>query len=565
MPKQQKPTPRQATFEPLEDRKLFASAYALGINATSVSSSTYSNIVNALRDTGTKSVRIWYGFSSYDTRSEAGISKYIRKFKNDGFDVMVAVVPQGGINPSSDAKVEGLFKYLMTDANLKGYVDRWQVGNEPDHDQYWRGTPASYVDKLLIPAAKVLRAYGEKVVSAGPSWNPDHVKEMVNAGMLNYVDFVGYHPYRETLTDLKARIAQVKSMVGGKPLVASEWNIRGRESGSKSYWAEGIAEFWPVIRDNFYAAYYFASTVVNTKAGPAGIIYSSGSRNEPFYGTYKNFKSTMSGGSGTVTPPPSPDPDTGGGSTPSSIPSVSAVKLWDASSNKVIYASVTDGMTIDLSKLSSKNLGFTATASSGVKSVKFTRDGSTRTEGLSPFSMYGDQSNGADILGRTFSSGSFTFSAQAFSGSNASGTAGTKRTFTINFVNGSTTGSTPSTTTTAPAVSGFTIVDGKTGVALAGLSNITSSTSIKLSSLATRNIQILAIANGSTESVKLSWTGKSTRVENSAPYELFANSTGVATYWYANAGTYTLSATPYAQDKATGTAGSTKSITIKFV
>lgn len=557
MSQQTKPQTRHAAFEPLEDRKLFASAYALGINANKIDKSTYDSVVQMLRDTGTKTVRVWYGFSSYDTRTEAGIFKYIRKFKNDGFDVMLAVVPQNGINPSSADKVKGLFNWLMTGANLRNYVDRWEVGNEPDRDDYWKGTPTSYVEKLLKPAAEVLRSYGEKVVSAGPSWNPEHVKQMVQAGMLDYVDYVGYHPYRNTVEDLKTRIAQVKSYANGKPLIASEWNIRGRESSSKSYWAEGVADFWPIIRDNFFAAYYYAAIVSGTMAGPAGLIYTSGSKNEPFYSTYKTFKSTLNGGSSD---PVDPAPSTG--NTASSLPSVSAIQLWDANSDKVLYSSITDGMTIDLAKLSSSQLGFTALTSSGTKSVRFTRDGSTRTEGISPFSMYGDQNNGKDILGRTFTTGKFTFSVQAFSGSNATGTASTQRTFTLNFINSAS--NTPSNATIAPAVSGFTIVDGKTGVALAGLSNITSSTTIKLASLTTRNIQILAIANGSTESVKISWTGRSTRVENSAPYEVFANSSGTAAPWYAVAGTYTLSATPYSQDKASGTAGSTRTISITF-
>ncbi len=427
-----------ATFEPLEDRKLFASSLSLGINVNDVKSSNYNTIVNALKDTGTKTVRLWYGFSSYDTRSEAGIFKYVRSFSAAGFDVMLAVVPNNGIN-GSDSQVRGLFSWLAGSANLKGSVDRWQIGNEPDSEHYWKGTPSSYVAKLLKPAASVLHAAGEKVVSAGPSWNPMVVKEMVDAGMLSSVDFVGYHPYRNTVEDLKKRIGEVKSFVNGKPLVASEWNIRGRES-NKSSWAAGVEDFWPIIRDNFYAAYYFCSTVNSSMAGPGGITYSSGAKNEPFYSVYKSFKSSFSGGGSVITQPPVVVPP----------PVVTPP------------------------------------------------------------------------------------------------------------------GNTPASTTTKPTISGFTIIDGATGRALSGYSNITSSKTISLSSLPTRNIQILAIANSKTESVKLSWTGRSTRIENNAPYELFANSQGTASSWYATKGTYTLKATGYTADRATGTAGSTKTITLTF-
>ncbi len=569
MLKKHNQNPRAAspvTVEALEDRKLFASSLSLGINVVNMSSSNYSTIVNALRDTGTKSVRMWFGFSDYNTRAESGVFKLVKALKSDGFDVMLAVVPKNGIN-GSEAQVRGLFDWLVNDTGLKGAVDRWQVGNEPDHDTYWRGTVTSYVTKYLKPASEVIRAAGEKVVSAGPSWNPEDIKAMVGAGMLNYADYIGYHPYRSTLSDLKAKIAEVKSYIGGKQLVASEWNIRDR-NGNKTYWAEGVAEFWPVIRDNFYAAYYFSSTVVNSMAGPGGILYSSGAKNEPFYSTYKTFKNSFSGGSVIVPPAPTPTPDPvtppPTGTTPSTVPSVAAIQLWDTSTDKVINSSVTNGMTIDLSKLSSKNLGFTAVTSSGAKSVTFTRDGGTRTEGVAPFSMYGDGNSGKDIYGRAFSAGSFTFSAQPFSTSGGSGTAGTKRTFTINFVNG-TTGTTPSTTLTPPSVSGFSIINASTGVALSGYSNITASTTIKLSSLSTRNIQILALASGGTESVKMGWTGRATRIENVAPYELFANSAGQASSWYATGGTYAVSATPYSADLAKGTVGSTKSVTLTFI
>jgi hypothetical protein len=557
---------RPVTVEALEERKLFASALSLGINVTGMNSSTYSGIVKALRDTGTKSVRMWYGFSSYNTRSEDGVFKMVKALKSDGFDVMLAVVPRGGIN-GTESQVRGLFDWLVNDTGLKGSVDRWQVGNEPDHDAYWKGTVTSYVTKFLKPASEVIRAAGEKVVSAGPSWNPEDVKAMVDVGLLKYADYVGYHPYRSNLADLKAKVAEVKSYVGGKPLVASEWNIRDR-TGNKTYWAQGVAEFWPVIRDNFYAAYYFTSTVTSSKAGPGGILNTNGSKNEPFYSTYKSFKNSFNGGSVVVPPAPTPTPDPvtppTTGTTPSTVPSVASIQLWDASSDKIINSSVTNGMTIDLSKLSSKNLGFTATIGAGTKSVKFTRDGGTQTEGVAPFSMYGDGNNGKDIYGRAFSAGSFTFSAQPFSNTGGTGTAGTKRTFTINFVNG-TTGSTPSTTVTPPSVSGFRIINASTGVALSGYSNITASTTIKLSSLSTRNIQILALASGGTESVKMGWTGRATRIENVAPYELFANSQGVASSWYATSGTYTVSATPYSADLAKGTAGSTKSVKLTFI
>jgi hypothetical protein len=55
-------------IENLEDRKLMASSLALGINANNIHAGTYDATVKMMRDTGTKSARVWFGFSSYDTR-----------------------------------------------------------------------------------------------------------------------------------------------------------------------------------------------------------------------------------------------------------------------------------------------------------------------------------------------------------------------------------------------------------------------------------------------------------------------------------------------------------------
>jgi hypothetical protein len=121
----------------------------------------------------------------------------------------------------------------------------------------------------------------------------------------------------------------------------------------------------------------------------------------------------------------------------------------------------------------------------------------------------------------------------------------------------STSGSTASSTTTAPKINSYTIINASTGQAIK--SGITASTSITLSSLPTRNIQIVAVANSGTQSVKFNFTGKSARVDNTAANNAFSSA------WYATSGSYTLSGTAYSKDNASGTASSALSVTLKFV
>ena len=426
-----------ASIENLEDRRLCSSTLAYGINANSTTAGQVASVTSMLNDTGTRTVRLWLGVNSF-SHNETGMFKYIRKYKAEGFDVTLSVVPT---TKASNSTVESYFDWLAGD--LGGSVDRWEVGNEPDRSQ-WSGNLDGYVSDLLAPAYAGLHSHGEKVVSAGVSWNPDDEATMVRAGMLNYCDYVGYHPYAKTVSQLQSNVAAVKALAGGKQLVASEWNARGHE-GDAAGWNQAIKDFWPTIRDNFYAAYYYSAVKSNTMAGAAAVLTSGGGANGAFYSTYKGLKGNSSGG-GTVTPPVVTPPVV----TP-----------------PVVTPPVTDP-----------------------------------------------------------------------------------------------TGNQPSSTG-KPSVGGFKIVDAITGATL--YSNVTSSTTISLKSLAHRQIQILASTSSNTQSVKFTFTGRATRTENTAPYTVFGDSTNAATAWYTTAGSYTLSATAYSADNAAGTASTTLSLILKFV
>ncbi|HEX8555843.1 MAG TPA: hypothetical protein VF695_14150, partial [Sphingomonas sp.] len=509
-----------------------------------------------LRETGTKSVRLWWGITDFNSRTKPWNNQFAKRFSDDGFDVMVAVVPKSGMNPSSYDQAYKYFKFLG-DSDLRHYVDRWQIGNEPDHEQYWRGTVESYVTKLLAPAADALHDVGEKVVSAGPSWDPADLQKMVNAGMLNHVDMVGYHPYRQNVSELKARIAQVKEMVNGKPLVASEWSAVGHQDNYAA-WAEMNKDFYPVIAENFYAAYYFCSVYHNSNVGAGAILTSGLNKNGVFFNSYNSFKN-YGGGSGYVppadsgednTPSPTPTPTT------TVAPAITSVTLFNADTNQAIET-VTSGESFDLARIGTKNLAFVANTNASAKSVKFNFNGGTQIESVKPFAMFGDN-GGGDIFGETFNTGSYNFSLQSFGSTGATGTAGATQSFNINFTNSGTTGNTPTSTTGTPTIRGFAIIDQKTGLAISGYGNITASTRVSMAALAGRTINIVALANSATSSVKFDFTGFATRDENDAAYSTFYNG------WVAKYGTRTLSATGYTRDNLAGTAGNKFTVTLNF-
>ena len=331
-------------LESLEQRQLYASD--LGINVNSVNAGNYKAIVETLVASHTKGVRLWYGFGDYSNRTLLPVTTYAQKFHNDGFEVTLSVNPSKGRTGTAD-DTRGLFEFLATQPELKNSVDIWELGNEPDSQKYWRGNLDSFVTDFVAPAARVLHNQGEIVASGGVSWNPKDVKTMVDAGLLNSVDYVGIHPYTRSIGALKNTIAELKSYVGGTPLIATEWNFRGHETdGNTTAWADGIAAMWPIIRENFAVSHYFVSTVMDSLAGPAGILNVDGSANNPFYNTYMALQndlpetdSTEIGSDptgsdptddSTTTDPDSGDSHSGGSTTPA--PSTSTDGEDDASS-----------------------------------------------------------------------------------------------------------------------------------------------------------------------------------------------------------------------------------------
>lgn len=124
----------------------------------------------------------------------------------------------------------------------------------------------------------------------------------------------------------------------------------------------------------------------------------------------------------------------------------------------------------------------------------------------------------------------------------------------------------PTTTTTTPtsdAVTDFKLVNAATEK---DVISINDGQTISLSALGVTKCNIRAIS-ATTGSVKfvLSGTQSKTATDNAAPFALMGDS-GSGNFYYGNwdppaLGTYTLKATPYSSDNASGTAGTSKTIT----
>jgi PKD repeat protein len=137
----------------------------------------------------------------------------------------------------------------------------------------------------------------------------------------------------------------------------------------------------------------------------------------------------------------------GTSSTPastSSAPSVTRLELWNADSDKKIQDLVA-GQTIDLAKLPTRNLTVVAQTSSSTQSVRFAYNGNANymNDNSVPYAMFGESSS--DLRGWTPSVGSQAFTATAYSGDNASGTASSPFSLNVQITDS---GAAPSSTST---------------------------------------------------------------------------------------------------------------------
>jgi len=280
---------KTSRIEELENRQLYSATHAdIGINVNDNSSAAFQKAVPVMKQMGITTVRLWMGVN-WTQHKFTGVMQRAIDYHNAGFDVMVVVNSDKTSVPNS-SDVKGWFEWAMGNNSLKSAVDRWEVGNEVDQKSYFSGSLHQYVDNELKPAYDVLHANGEKVVSAGVSWNPQDIQTMIGYGLLDNCDFIGFHPYANGVSTQKQHIQQLEDVVDGrKPLVASEWNIRGYEN-NKSAWAQAVEDAYTQVRDGFAFNYYFCLFVQNTPAGPGAIMNEDGSKNTLFWNAVSTFQ-----------------------------------------------------------------------------------------------------------------------------------------------------------------------------------------------------------------------------------------------------------------------------------
>lgn len=208
------------------------------------------------------------------------------------------------------------------------------------------------------------------------------------------------------------------------------------------------------------------------------------------------------------------------------------------------------GAVLNLATLPTKNLAIRANPSSSVGSIIFNLTGTethTQIESIAPYALYGGTTA---YTSWTPSLGSYSLSVTPYSAAKGGGTAG--KSMSVNF----------SVINQPPlAVTSFTLINADTDQPIQTIAN---GSTITLSGLPTKNLNIRANATGTVGSVVINLSGSAsvTTTQNVAPYSVFGDKVGDYTAWNPIAGAYTLKATPWSQTSGSGTVGA--SLTISF-
>lgn len=267
---------------------------------------------------------------------------------------------------------------------------------------------------------------------------------------------------------------------------------------------------------------------------------------------------------------------------------VTDLVLVNADTNQDIM-SLSNGLQIDLNALPTRNLNVRAKTTSGVESVQFSLNAHSnyRVENQPPYALEGDTNGNYNAWSPQVAT--YTLTATPYSQDAMSGSQGTRMSIQFTFFEESSGDEPPVQPTTVPtrvsvqptavptqtpvpqptaaptqpaddiAVTGYILVNADTDQDVMAL---TDRQTLSLSNLPQNlNIRVRTRNNNRIESVQIVFNGN-TRVENEAPYAVHLDDGGDYRAWTPTPGTYRITATPYTEDYANGTVGTSLSITV---
>ena len=237
---------------------------------------------------------------------------------------------------------------------------------------------------------------------------------------------------------------------------------------------------------------------------------------------------------------------------------VTSFTLVDAL-NDVDLMTLTEGIQINIADLPTNHLSIRANTGDGDESVRMVLSGTiskVKVESVEPYALYGDSPNssgGRNYTGADFPLGNYTIEGTAFTGNSASGNAGATNTLSFSIVGDSD----PSLN-----ISELLLINADTDQTIGSL---TEGQVIDLSAYpANTNFAIIANASNNTESVSFALSGAMTidKTESVPPYALYGDGSNGSDFYgdTFSTGNYTIKATPYSANGASGQIGMEYSI-----
>ena len=249
-------------------------------------------------------------------------------------------------------------------------------------------------------------------------------------------------------------------------------------------------------------------------------------------------------------------------------------------------AEITDNAFLDLSKVGQALNIRADLAAAGSVLFDYDNGAINHVENVAPYAMASD--NRGIYNSWTPASGAHTLKVTAYSGANATGTAGA--TITRNFMVGTIAAATPAPVATAtpkpvatatpapplstpfpptsgPSVGGATLINANTDApqSLSGVAGQSTALNDNSSFDLAKTGQALNVRADTTNAVSVKFdldAGAMSRIENTPPYALASDSGGNYNAWTPSVGSHTLKMTAYSAANATGTASAT--LTLRF-
>jgi hypothetical protein len=246
--------------------------------------SQVSKVIPIMKSLHIGSVRMWWGMNTWSNRAGNWAIQEAQMLKNAGFKVMMNV---GVADVPSYGTAKAFFDYVKNKSGALKAVDLWEIGNEPNQSQFWKGSASQYVNNVLKAAWDSLHPAGAKIVGAGATWDVTYAQQLKDAGYLKYVDYANFRPYGPLPQDVLTRAKGAAAVFSGKPIIFSEWNVRSYSSDSD--WAAKIDQARKLIAPIADIAFYFPLKMGSTLAGHGGLVTSSWSQHNPFYNVFKGW------------------------------------------------------------------------------------------------------------------------------------------------------------------------------------------------------------------------------------------------------------------------------------